>query len=208
MLPGHAAAGQILQPGDEITAIDGKQVDTRDDVVAGITDLDPGTPVRVTYVRDGTTQTVTLKTVADTTGHAKSRIGIVLDPNEFDPPFDVNINLGQEIGGPSAGLMFSLAIYDMLTPGALTGGRFIAGTGTIDVDGNVGEIGGIQQKIAGAYGDGARYFLVPASNCAEAAAASLAGKVQLINVSTLNDAIAALKTLDTGDASTIPRCAS
>ena len=81
---------------------------------------------------------------------------------DFDPPFDVNINLGQEIGGPSAGMMFSLAIYDKITPGALTGGTHIAGTGTIDVDGNVGEIGGIQQKIAGAYDAGRPVFLVPA----------------------------------------------
>ena len=117
----------------------------------------------------------------------------MLDPNEFDPPFDVSINLGQDIGGPSAGLIFSLAIYDKITPGALTGGRNIAGTGTIDVDGNVGEIGGIQQKIAGAYGDGARTFLVPAANCAEAAGSSLADDVELIKVATLDQAVDALE---------------
>jgi PDZ domain-containing protein len=198
----------VLQPGDEIIAIDGKPVDTRDDVVAGITDLEPGTPVKVTFVRDGTTQTVTLKTVADTTGHAKSRIGIELDPDEFDPPFDVTINLGQTIGGPSAGMIFSLAIYDMLTPGPLTGGRDIAGTGTIDIHGNVGVIGGIQQKIAGAYDDGARVFLVPADNCAEAAGSPLADDVQLVRVATLDDAISALKALNAGDTAAIPRCES
>jgi Lon-like protease len=204
----NTPADGVLQAGDEITAIDGKPVTTRDDVVAGITDLAPGTPVKVTFVRDGTTRTVTVPTQANPTGDSRSRIGIELDPNEFDPPFDVSINLGQTIGGPSAGLIFSLAIYDKLTPGALTGGRNIAGTGTIDVNGNVGEIGGIQQKIAGAYGDGVRVFLVPAANCAEAAGSSLADNVELIKVATLDQAVAALKALDSGDTSAITRCGS
>ena len=79
-----------------------------------------------------------------------------------------------DIGGPSAGLMFSLGIYDLLTPGDLTGGKFIAGTGTITVDGKVGAIGGIQQKMSGAKEAGATVFLVPAGNCDEAAAAAVA----------------------------------
>ena len=78
------------------------------------------------------------------------------------------MNLSDAIGGPSAGLMFALSIYDVLTPGSLTDGNAVAGTGTIDAHGNVGEIGGIQQKIAGARRDGAQLFLVPAGNCADA----------------------------------------
>jgi PDZ domain-containing protein len=207
VVAGSPAAG-VLQHGDVIMAIDGKPVKTRDDVVAAITDLAPGTPVRVTFQRAGATRTVTIRTEANPTGQSRSRIGIELDPNEFDPPFNVTINLGQTIGGPSAGLVFSLAIYDLLTPGALTGGRDIAGTGTIDINGNVGEIGGIQQKIAGAYDDGARIFLVPAANCAEAAGSSLADNVELIKVATLDQAVASLKALSSGDTSAITRCGS
>jgi len=207
VVEGSPADG-VLQSGDEIVAIDGNEVNTRDDVVAGITDPYPGTPVKVTHVRDGVPDTGTNRTEANPTGQSKSRIGIELDPNEFDPPFDVSINLGQNIGGPSAGMIFSLAIYDMLTPGQLTGGRNIAGTGTIDVDGNVGEIGGIQQKIAGAYDDGARYFLVPAANCAEAAQSRLADDVLLMRVATLDDAVRDLRNLDAGRTAAIPRCGS
>jgi PDZ domain-containing protein len=204
----NTPASGVLQKGDVITALQGRPVHSRDDVVAAITDLAPGTQVKVTYLRDGSSHTVSIPTQANPTGDSRSRIGIELYPDDFDPPFDVSINLGQEIGGPSAGLMFSLAIYDKITPGALTGGRNIAGTGTIDVDGNVGEIGGIQQKIAGAYGDGVRTFLVPEANCAEAASSSLADDVDLIQVSTLDDAVKALRALDSGHSASITRCSS
>src|SRR4029450_11881999 len=85
--------------------------------------------------------------------------------------FDVSVNIDSSIGGPSAGLMFSLGIYDTLTPGSLTGGEVVAGTGTIDGSGKVGPIGGIQQKIVGARDAGARLFLVPPDNCQDAAGA-------------------------------------
>jgi PDZ domain-containing protein len=201
-------ADGVLQRGDVITALQGKPVHTRDDVVAAITDLAPGTQVKVTYLRAGTSHTVSIPTEANPTGDSRSRIGIELFPDDFDPPFKVSINLGQDIGGPSAGMMFALAIYDKITPGALTGGRNIAGTGTIDVSGNVGEIGGIQQKIAGAYEDGVRTFLVPESNCAEAVGSALADQVELIQVSTLDDAVKALRALDSGITAGITRCGS
>ena len=84
----------------------------------------------------------------------------------YDFPFDVTINLG-DVGGPSAGTMLALGVYDKLTPGELTGGERIAGTGTIAADGEVGAIGGIRQKMYGASGAGAEWFLAPASNCEE-----------------------------------------
>ena len=83
------------------------------------------------------------------------RIGITPGPG-FTFPFDVSVDIGDNIGGPSAGLMFSLAIYDTLTPGSLTGGEVVAGSGTIDSDGKTGPIGGIAQKIAGAEAADAR----------------------------------------------------
>ena len=84
-------------------------------------------------------------------------------------PFTVKFDL-DNVGGPSAGLMFTLGIIDKLEPDDLTGGKIIAGTGTIDDDGNVGPIGGIPQKLVGATDAGARYFLTPPDNCAEAIA--------------------------------------
>jgi PDZ domain-containing protein len=102
--------------------------------------------------------------------------------------------------------MFSLGVYDTITPGKLTGGHYIAGTGTIDPEGQVGPIGGIQQKIAGAYANGARLFLVPADNCTEAGQSSLAGKIDLVKVSTVDEAVKDLKAYDKGDSASLPRC--
>jgi PDZ domain-containing protein len=111
-------------------------------------------------------------------------------------PIKVAIKL-QDVGGPSAGLMFTLGIIDKLDPTDLTGGKIIAGTGTIDNDGNVGVIGGIPQKMVAAYGAGARYFLAPTGNCAEALGSPVAG-LKLIKVTNLNDALTALADLRAG----------
>ena len=91
----------------------------------------------------------------------------------YDFPFDVSVSLSDDIGGPSAGLMFSLGVYDTLTPGSLTGGADVAGTGTIDERGRVGPIGGIQQKIVAAADAGAKIFLVPPGNCGSASHADV-----------------------------------
>ncbi|WP_235737713.1 S16 family serine protease [Nocardioides alcanivorans] len=120
-------------------------------------------------------------------------------------PFQVSIGIDPNIGGPSAGLMFSLAIYDTLTPGPLTGERSVAGTGTIDADGNVGSIGGIQQKIAGARDAGSELFLVPADNCADAEGAPN-GSMRLAKVSTFEDARAAIETFAADKNAKLPTC--
>jgi PDZ domain-containing protein len=148
---------------------------------------------------------VTITTQPASDDPSQSRVGVSIVDK---PPFPVDIDLGQEIGGPSAGLMFSLGIYDMLTPGSLTGGAHIAGTGTIDDSGQVGEIGGIQQKIAGAVAAGATIFLVPDANCGEAAAAPDAGSIELIDVTTMDGAVHALESIASGDGSDVPRCSS
>ena len=110
-------------------------------------------------------------------------------------------NLGR---GPSAGLLLALGIYDKLTPGSLTGGRFIAGTGTLEPTGAVGPIGGIQQKIVAAQDAGAQVFLVPSDNCADAK--SVASKhLVLARVSTFSQALAVLTKLRSNQTD-IPRC--
>jgi Lon-like protease len=124
------------------------------------------------------------------------RIGITPGVG-FDFPFEVSVDIADNIGGPSAGLMMSLAIYDTLTPGSLTGGADIAGTGTITPAGKVGPIGGIQQKIAAARDAGAELFLVPADNCADALAAPQPG-LTLARVSDLDQALTALEDFRAG----------
>ncbi|MGI8577482.1 MAG: YlbL family protein [Nocardioidaceae bacterium] len=203
--PGEPAAGQVHK-GDEIVAVDGTKATDLVQVAHIIKRVHPGGAVQLSLLRNGHPVTVHLTTVPYPGNPSQSRIGVTLTNAYVPPPFKVDISLGQDIGGPSAGMMFSLAIYDKLTPGDLTGGRYIAGTGTITPTGQVGPIGGIQQKIAGAYANGARYFLVPAADCAEATGSSHAGQVELIKVSTLNDSVRALKTLDSGHPNAITNC--
>ena len=119
----------------------------------------------------------------------------------------MQIRLGEEIGGPSAGTMFALAIVDKLTPGTLTGGAAVAGTGAITPGGQVGQIGGIQQKIAGAADEGATIFLVPAANCSEVVDSDAAGDaLRLVKVSTLHEAVTALQRLARDQDAEVPSC--
>jgi PDZ domain-containing protein len=200
---GSPAEG-VLRAGDVILAVNGTKVATAADAIKAISSLSPGASVTLRIERDDATKNVTIEAGASPDDPDQARIGVLL--TDFNPPFDVNIELGQEIGGPSAGLMFALAVYDKITPGQLTGGRFIAGTGTIDLNGTVGPIGGIQQKISGAVASGATVFLAPADNCEEAVGAAAADQVDLIKVSTIDDAVQALEALNAGDTANIPRC--
>lgn len=196
-----------LSPKDQIVAVNGEQVASSDVVVKAISALPPSSKVKLQVRRGDDLVSVTVTTEQNPDEASKSRIGVSL-ADVFDPPVDVKIKLDQDIGGPSAGLVFSLAIYDLLTPGPLTGGRFVAGTGTIDAEGKVGPIGGIQQKIIGAYkgGHGASVFLVPADNCEEAAASDLKDTVLLVEVATLDDAVSALESIDAGDDASLTLC--
>jgi Lon-like protease len=194
---GMPATG-VLRRGDVITAVDGKPVTCKTPTGTLIKARAPGAPVVLTVNRHGTTHRFRLKT-ADARGSAVVGVG-VLETYRF--PFQVRINVGT-IGGPSAGLMFALGIVDKLTPGDLTGGRFIAGTGEIAVNGAVGPIGGIQQKMAGARASGATVFLAPAANCPDTVGAVPQG-LRVIKVSTLAGAVHALEALAAGG--NVPSC--
>ncbi|MDX5310239.1 MAG: PDZ domain-containing protein, partial [Rhodococcus sp. (in: high G+C Gram-positive bacteria)] len=155
----------------------------------------PDTPVDIGIVRDGVEQTVAVTVGARPDDPEEGFLGI--SPEEVpDVPFDVTFNLA-DVGGPSAGLIFSLAVVDKLSPGELSGGAVVAGTGTIDSDGAVGPIGGITHKLVAASEDGATVFLVPADNCAEARSAAPDG-MRLVEVETLEGAIGALGSLAGG----------
>jgi Lon-like protease len=191
-----------LRAGDEIVAVDGTSTGAVDTVTSLMGKRKVGDAVTITIKRGGKEQQLRLTTAAAPSDPAHPVIGVVLQ-DKFTFPFSVKITVG-DIGGPSAGLMFSLAILDKLTPGSLTGGRFIAGTGTITQAGKVGAIGGIQQKMIAARRAGATVFLTPADNCAEAAGAAPEG-LRLIKADTLHSAVTSLGALRTGKG-TIPTC--
>jgi PDZ domain-containing protein len=190
------AAG-LLQPNDQIVSVDGKPVKDRAALVALIGTRQPGESVRLSVRRGTKLVTVTVGTAAmkEDDGSVRPVVGINT-AEEADFPVKVSISLA-DIGGPSAGLMFALGIIDKLEPGSLTDGRFIAGTGTIDDEGVVGPIGGIQQKLIGAKENGATVFLVPADNCAEALSSPPEG-LTLVKVATLKGAMSELQKLESG----------
>ncbi|MGH6657023.1 MAG: YlbL family protein [Actinocrinis sp.] len=204
VLSGSPSDGQ-LQPGDVIKSIDGTAITTGGDtgstaVQTAIQKVTPGQKVTVDISRTGKDKTLAVGTMKNDKG--KAAVGITVE-SENTYPFTVNLQLNG-VGGPSAGMMFALGIIDELTPGGgLTGGRVIAGTGTIDATGKVGAIGGIQMKTLGARRDHATVFLAPADNCAEAKANLPAG-LELIKVNTLKDALNALADLRSGK--TPPSC--
>lgn len=191
VLPGSPTDG-VLQAGDVITSVDGTSVEAVTELQQLITADPPGTSVTIEYVRDGDSDTVEITTRAAPDDPDTPRIGVAID-YQIDVPFEITIDL-ERIGGPSAGLMFALGIIDKLEPEDLTGGHVVAGTGSINGDGQVGPIGGIPQKLVAADQVGASTFLVPARNCQEAVANAPDGMV-LVRVEDLDDALAGLAAL-------------
>ncbi|GAA3610946.1 PDZ domain-containing protein [Marihabitans asiaticum] len=194
-------AAKVLELKDEIRKVDGEPVTTVADVIAAISDRTPGEGVELTIERDGREQDVQVGT--KDLGGGRAGIGVGIDAL-YDFPIEVEIDAGN-VGGPSAGMMFALAIYDVLTPGALTSGTSIAGTGTIDDAGAVGPIGGIEQKMIGAQEGGAAYFLAPRANCSEVSGNVPSG-LTVLEVATLDDAVGAVEAAAKGDVSAVPSC--
>lgn len=182
----------VLKAEDRIESVDGKPVRSARELRDQVGPREPGTPVTIGYTRAGKKMSSTIRTVVNPDDPSRAALMILLTEQcPCDTPYDVEIGLADDVGGPSAGLMFALAIIDTVTPGELTGGVHIAGTGTIDPAGRVGPIGGIQQKLHGARDEGARHFLVPADNWDEANRTPPSG-LQLHRVETLGDAVTAV----------------
>lgn len=205
-----APADGALDLRDLFVAVNGTRL-AQDDLQAASTAITDaiaaapaGQPVQLTVLRDG--KEVTVPVVPEAGDDGEPRIGIIMGQG-YDLPFPVNVDIDPRIGGPSAGLMFSLAIYDTLTPGSLTGGGEVAGTGEIEADGSVGPIGGIQQKIVGARQAGAQLFLVPADNCDDARGADNQD-MRLAKVATFDDARAAIEAWAADHGATLPSCGS
>ncbi|MFJ8644572.1 PDZ domain-containing protein [Streptomyces sp. NPDC093546] len=210
-------AESTLHAGDVIKAVDGTAVKEPQDVAKLVTEHKPGEKVVFTIVpakaaaaaeKAGREPTATEQLTITTRKSAEGDRAIVGIQAGVDHafPFPIDISLA-DVGGPSAGLMFSLGILDKLTPGDLTGGTFVAGTGTIDDKGTVGPIGGIEMKLVGARNAGARYFLTPADNCAAAASDTPEG-LTLIKVETIDGAVKALDKVRKGDTAGLPSCSA
>ncbi|MFH8571618.1 PDZ domain-containing protein [Streptomyces sp. NPDC017993] len=208
------ADGQ-LHAGDVIKAVDGKQVTEAAGVAKLVTVHKPGEKVRFTIIpaktaaaaeKQGKRPAAGAKDITLTTEKAEDGRAIVGIQAEMDHilPFTIDVKLA-DVGGPSAGLMFSLGIVDKLTAQDLTGGKFVAGTGTIDDKGKVGPIGGISMKTVGARDKGAEFFLTPKDNCATAAKDTPAG-LTLVKVGTIGDAVKALQKIRSGDTESLPSC--
>ncbi|WP_246111276.1 YlbL family protein [Terrabacter aerolatus] len=191
----------VLQVGDRLDRIDGTAITTSEGVRDALQKKKPGDTVSMTVTRKGKELTLDVPTVAGQGG--RTALGVLLGL-DHDFPAKITIDAGS-IGGPSAGLMFSLGIYDKLTPGPLAGGRQIAGTGTIDDQGVVGPIGGIRQKLAGARDDGAQYFLAPADNCNEVVGHVPDG-LQVFKVGTFDEGRAAVEAIAKGQTGSLPHC--
>ena len=190
-----------LTVGDVVVSIQGRPASDGAAVRAAVQQATPGDTLEVIVKRDGATVTTHPKTGKAPDG--RTILGVVLQGG-YSLPFPVTIDAGN-VGGPSAGLMFSLGVYDKLTEGSLTGGKSVAGTGTIDDSGAVGPIGGIRQKIVGAERAGATFFLTPIDNCAEVSGFDHPG-IQVVKVATFQDAKTALDTIAKGDTAALPRC--
>jgi PDZ domain-containing protein len=216
VVKGTPAEGK-LHAGDVIKAVDGTAVKEPGDVAKLVTKHQPGQNVVFTIVpakeqaaaekakRTATrTEDITITTAPSADSGKKRAIVGISAGIDHTFPFTIDIKLA-DVGGPSAGLMFALGVYDKLTPGSLTGGTFVAGTGTIDDDGKVGPIGGIEMKTVGARDKGAQYFLTPADNCAAAAEDTPSG-LTLVKVNTIEDALGALKDIREGKTSDLPKC--
>ena len=196
------AATDALEPGDVITGLDGAPVGTSQQVVDAVAARSPGEVVvlEVAGAERRRAVEVTLGVAPD--DPERAYVGVVLT-TALELPVDVAIDAGV-IGGPSAGLMFALSIVELLGEEDLTEGRVIAGTGTLDQDGVVGPVGGVQQKVAGATsgveGEPAEVFLVPPANLPQARAAAVNRDVMLVPVTSLDDALDALEELRAGQA--------
>lgn len=188
----EAPAEGIVRPGDVIVAAGGEPVSLASELVRIVSQRELGEEITLTVERQEhrIERTVTVGRLPEV-----DAVGLGIEVQSVDAtislPVDVTVEESSEIGGPSAGLMMALTVYDLVDPADLTDGRAVAGTGTIDTSGKVGAVGGVEQKVRGAELAGAEVFLVPEDQLAAARAAA-SEDLEVIGVATLDEAISAL----------------
>jgi PDZ domain-containing protein len=198
--PESNAAG-LLQADDVIVAADGGEVESWSDFASAIDAHEPGEEITVTVMRGGEEVEASFELLGTPDGDPL--IGILVDP-AFDLPIEVDVKI-DSVGGPSAGSMFALAIMDLLTEQDELRGAKVAGTGTIDIDGDIGPIGGIHLKMIGARDDGAEYFLAPVENCGDVIGHVPEG-LSVYAVDNLDEAYAAVIAIGRDDTAGLPTC--
>lgn len=191
MVEKKGPAGTILKAGDTLVTIQGEEATGLTQVQKLVAETKGERPVELVVIRDGERLSLSVlpKLIED-----KWRMGIYVQTVPTFP-FPIDVKVGN-VGGPSAGQSLTLAIYDKLTPGELTGGQRIAGTGTITPDGVIGPVGGVKQKMYGAKRAGVNWFLVPSSNC-DQVVGNIPDGLTVIKVSTIQDSLQAVKAIAT-----------
>jgi PDZ domain-containing protein len=194
IVTGSHAQG-LLQPGDVILALNGATIRTTTNLINQVRSQRSGAIVQLQVDRDQRTMDLKVPLMSPSAPGAPPQLGITIESagSDLSLPFPVKIVSQKIVGGPSAGLMFALTVYNAVTPDDLTGGRKIAGTGTINPDGSVGPIGGVEQKVVAAELAGATYFLSPPQNYA--AARSVARHIQVVKIASIGQAIEFLRGL-------------
>jgi len=195
VLEGSGGFG-IVERDDIVVAVEGVKIQFVQELIGEVRARQVGETVTLTISRDDQLRDVQVVLGESQTDPSLPSIGIsVADAGSaFEFPFDVSIDAGTT-GGSSAGMMLTLGVYNRLSQQDITSGHRIAGTGTMSTDGTVGQIGGIKQKTIAAIGVGAEYLLVPEGDSA-AALETADGKIEVIAVTTIDDALAFLKSLD------------
>jgi Lon-like protease len=194
----EAPSSDVLDPGDKLLSVDGTEISTVDDLGVILEGKQPGDRVTVVYERDGEEFTDEIEVTSDPDDPTRTLVGFIpVDTSTVALPegMSVDIDTGA-IGGPSAGLAFTLTLVDELTPGALTGGNDVAVTGAIDLNGRVGAIGGLPSKASAVMQQGLKYFLVPTAQGEDdiaAARAVVGDRVEIIPVADIDEALAALE---------------
>ncbi len=191
-----------FEEGDLIKKIGDKNIETFPQI-AEVLDANKDKPIDVVVERDG--QDLTVNVTPTYNEKAKHYVMGLFINRDYDFPFTVNYGL-EDVGGPSAGMMFALGIIDELTEGHMTGGIHFAGTGTIETDGKVGKIGGIEQKMVGAQKSGATVFLAPEGNCDDVIG-HIPNGLSVVKVGKLEDAVKAVEEIGEGkDPADFPTC--
>ncbi|MCR4430128.1 MAG: PDZ domain-containing protein [Tepidanaerobacteraceae bacterium] len=193
----ESPAKNLIFPGDIIKKIDGEKISLADEMVKKVKAHKVGEKVNLEIERKGKLLDVVVPTMESTSEKGKAVIGVYITTLNWKPilPISIQINTG-DIGGPSAGSMFALEILNQLLPEDLTKGHRIAGTGTISLDGEIGEIGGVQQKVVAAHRDGAELFFAPEKNAADAEKAAKNLGIKVISVKKLDDILNYLSKLN------------
>ncbi|MFT8394542.1 PDZ domain-containing protein [Propionibacterium sp.] len=196
-------AYQLLLVGDVIETVNGTSVQTPAEVDEIIAGLSVGEPVTFTIVRKAVTMNITVTTQASASSRYSPRVGVTLDQGYRYTP-QVRFNVKTDEQDASAGLMLALAVYQRTTHQDITGGKIVAGTGTIESAGAIGVTSGIEEKMYVAAQHGATDFLVPSSNCSEVRRVTT--RMKIIRVNKLDDAVSSLNALRDDPSAAVPSC--